>query len=500
MLATDRTRRPLGRTIGHIGLVIAIAFGSLAGAAGYWGVVAAPDLVRSPNDPAVIAAARTVERGTITDRTGATLARNGRDENGELYRVYRHPAISHVVGYSSRRFGAAGLERAYSAELAGLAVDPVADAMRKFGSDPFDPQNLRLSLSFRLQRVAVELLGDRRGAVVMLDPTTGEVYVLASTPTFDASLITGPDGAAAAAAFEALQGSDRQPLLPRATLGRYVPGSIFKIVTAVAGLGSGAITPETTFEEQAEAGADGLLVQGFRIRESHRLRRGEALNLAEATEISSNIYYALVGLRTGGEDLSSWAGRLGFGAPLPFDLPTAVSQVTNGRGDDPGGFVDDVELASAAYGQGETLVTPLQMALVASTVANDGVLMRPRLVTSLTGKNGTRRIGPDEIGRVLSPADARAIQVAMRRAVEGELGRQFTTGAKVEGVPTAGKSGTAELGGAGESHSWFIGFAPVDQPRIAIAVLVEQAGRGGAVAAPMAGDLMERFFEEFPDE
>ncbi len=497
-LPTARERRPIGRNVVHIGLVMALAFGSLAGAAGWWGVVEAPSLVRSPSDPAVIAAARTVARGRIVDRTGVVLADNERDQNGEWYRTYRSRVVSHVIGYSSRRFGDAGLERAYSAELSGLAADPVADAFRKFGSDPFDPQDLTLSLSFELQRAATRALGDRRGAVVMLDPTTGEVLALASTPTYDATAIAAP-GRAAAETFDALREDDRQPLLPRATLGRYVPGSVFKIVTAVAGLGSGAISPSTRFREQAEAGRRGLLVQGFRIRESHTLRRGEALNLEEATEISSNIYFALVGLRTGGAELVEMAGRLGFNEPLPFDLPTAVSQVTNGRGDRPGGFVDDVELANAAYGQGETFVTPLQMALVAATVANDGVLMRPRLVTAMTGKRGTREVGPSEVRQVLSPSDARAIQEAMQRAVEGELGRGFTTGAKVPGVPTAGKSGTAELGGSGEPHSWFIGFAPVEQPRIAIAVLVEQAGRGGAVAAPLAGDMMQTYFEEFDE-
>jgi peptidoglycan glycosyltransferase len=374
-------------------------------------------------------------------------------------------------------------------------VNPVADALRKFGSDPYDPQDLHLSLSLSLQRAAVQALGDRRGAVVMLDPTTGEVLVLASTPTYNASAVSDPDRAVEA--FAALQDNPNNPLLPRATLGRYVPGSVFKIVTAIAGLGSGAISPSTTFEEQAETDEDGLLVRGFRIHEGHNLRRGEALDLEDATEISSNIYYALVGLRTGGEGLVDFAERLGFGSPLPFDLPTAVSQVTNGRGDEPGGFLDDVELANAAYGQGETFVTPLQMALVAATVANDGVLMRPRLVTELGGKNGTRTIGPDEVRRVISAGDARAIQVAMRRAVEGDLGRQFTSGAKARGVPTAGKSGTAELGGEGEPHSWFIGFAPVTQPRIAIAVVVEQAGRGGVVAAPLAGDMLDAYFAEF---
>ena len=135
------------------------------------------------------------------------------------------------------------------------------------------------------------------------------------------------------------------------------------------------------------------------------------------------------------------------------------------------------------------------MALVASTIANDGELMQPRLVTSMTGKGGTRTIGPEGMGRVISAANAEVINAAMVKAVEGTLGRQFTTGAKVPGVTTAGKSGTAELGGTGEPHSWFIGFAPAEAPKVAIAVLVEQAGRGAEVAAPIAGDLMELYLE-----
>jgi peptidoglycan glycosyltransferase len=173
-----------------------------------------------------------------------------------------------------------------------------------------------------------------------------------------------------------------------------------------------------------------------------------------------------------------------------------VSQVTGGDGRQPGGFKDDVELANAAYGQAETFVTPLQMALVASTIANDGELLRPRLVTSMTGsRSGTRTIGPQSMGRVLSTTDARAINTAMVQAVEGRLGREFTAGAKVPGVTTAGKSGTAELGGSGEPHAWFIGFAPADDPQIVIAVLVEQAGRGADVAAPIAGDLMTLYLK-----
>ncbi len=136
------------------------------------------------------------------------------------------------------------------------------------------------------------------------------------------------------------------------------------------------------------------------------------------------------------------------------------------------------------------------MALVASTVANDGVLMKPHLVAALTGDGpGARTIDPEVWRRVMGEDDARAVQVAMEQAVEGDLGRLFTVGAAVPGIPTAGKSGTAELGGKGEPHSWFIGFAPVQNPRVVIAVLVERGGRGGETAAPMAGDLLARYFE-----
>ncbi len=490
--------RPLSRGIMHVFVALSLAFGILGGAVAYWGVIKAPDLVRSPYDPAVIAASRTVPRGQILDRDGKVLARNKKDANGELYRVYASTAISHVVGYASRRYGTAGLERAFDAELSGLAGDPLADAFRKFGATPYDPKDLTLSLSYDLQRAAVRALGKDRGAIVMLDPRSGEILALASTPTYDASAIADP--ATADSTFAALIDDKTQPLLPRATQGRYVPGSVFKIVTAVAGLGSGAITPETTYKEQPKAEQDGLLVDGFRIRDGHHPQTGKkALDFVEATEVSCNIWYALTGLAIGGVDLKRYADRMGFDAPLPFELPTATSQVTNGDGSGPGGFADDVELANAAYGQAETVVTPLQMALVAATVANDGALMRPRLVTSLTGKSGQPRVfGPERMGQVIDPSDARDINRAMVEAVEGDLGRQFTTGAKVQGITTAGKSGTAELGGTGEPHSWFIGFAPAEAPTVAIAVLVEQAGRGGEVAAPIAGDLMTRYLRGTP--
>ena len=489
-------RRSIGGNVFRTGLAITLAFAVLAMGAGYWQVVDAQRLATAPDNPAVIAIARRALRGPIVDRTGRWLARSQRDDNGEALREYRDDTVSHVLGYASRQFGTAGLERTYNAELLGLSgADPFGDLLRKFGSSTATPLGLRTSLDLRLQQAAVAALGDDKGAVVMLDPSTGEILALASTPTYNANGIANPE--TAADTFEALRQDDGDPLLPRATLGRYVPGSVFKIVTAIAGLDSGRISPDTTFEEQPPAEKDGLLVSGFRIRDGHHPSTGStALDLVGATEVSCNIWYALAGLQTGGDRLVDGAAELGFGAAIPFDLPTAISRVTGGGGNAPGGFKDDVELASASFGQGETYVTPLQMALVASAVANDGVLMAPHLVTAITGSGpGARTIDPAVWRRVMSGADARSIQEAMQAAVEGDLGRQFTAGAKVPGVPTAGKSGTAELGGQGEPHSWFIGFAPVENPTVAIAVLVERGGRGGERAAPLAGDMLRTYFD-----
>jgi penicillin-binding protein A len=488
--------KPLGQTIGHVGLALVVGFAGIALGAGYWQVLRSPDLSRAADNPAVIAAARNVVRGKIVDRDGKVLASNRRSATtGEPYRVYADRAFSTVIGYASSDFGTAGLENAWNAELTGIANgDPIGDVLRKFRSDPYDPQQLTLGISSVLQRAAVKGLGDDRGAVVMLDPATGEILALASTPTYDTGAIANPK--TSHDAFAAVLDNAAHPLVTRATQGRYVPGSVFKIVTAIAGLGSGRVTAGTTFPEQPKAERDGLVVGGFRVHE-HPGVPSQSFDLAAATEWSSNIWYTLAGLRTGGDNLAKYAARMGFGAPLAFDLPTAASQVTNGDGGGPGGFRDQTELANASYGQAETLVTPLQMALVAATVANGGTLMKPHLVISTKGRDGTRTIAPEQMGVVIGSDDAAAIAAAMQRAVESAIGRQFTTEAKVPGIPTAGKSGTAELGGSGAPHSWFIGFAPVDHPRVAIAVIVERGGRGGARAAPLAGDLMALYFRTF---
>jgi peptidoglycan glycosyltransferase len=483
-------RAPIGRGIARTGLILSLLFGLIAVGAGYWQVVRSSELSRAADNPLVIAAARDLVRGRILDRTGLILATSKRDANGEPYRTYADRSLAPLIGYASPVYGTAGLERAYNAELSGLgSANSLDDLLSKLAPRRRQGDDLSLSLSLKLQEAAVKALGADRGAVVMLDPRTGLVLAMASTPVFDASAIANP--VTAQAAFNRTSTAAGQPFLDRATMGRYVPGSAFKIVTSVAALGSGAINASTTYSQQPAAEQTGLLVSGFRIHDSHHDFTGsQALDYDQAIEVSCNIYFALTGLRTGGAALADWAGRLGFGAPIPFDLPTASSQVTNGGGSFGGGFGDAVELANAAYGQAETLVTPLQMALVAASVANGGVLMKPELVTGIVGPDGNQTIAPQVWRTVMTPAVAGTIANAMRLAVESNWGRIFTTGAAIPGIITAGKTGTAQIGGSAEPNSWFIGYAPANDPKVAIAVIVEQGGHGSARAAPIAGSLM----------
>jgi peptidoglycan glycosyltransferase len=482
----------IGGSLLRLAIALMAGYSVLAVGLGYWQVVESRRLSEDPRNPLVVQASRSAPRGQIVTASGVVLARNS-GRGASAVRVYPYPVVAPVVGYKSLLFGTAGLERAYDQQLIGLrTLSPGDEFFSKFRGDNYDPADLVTSLDIDLQQAAANALGSDRGAVVAIEPSTGRVLAMVSSPTFDPSRIADPDKAKAY--LDRLQQSTDSPLLNRATQGQYVPGSVFKIITAIAGIGSGAIMTGTTFANQPEEYQTGFLVQGFRVRDARRpFQTDHPLDFYEATEVSSNIWYAHAGLQIGASNLLAWAGKLGFGAPIPFDLPTSSSQVTNGGGP-LDGFTDQVELANAAYGQGETLVTPLQMALVASTIANGGVEMRPKLVDELRAQSGAvTALGPQVLANVLPSDRAAIIRQAMIQAVEGQYGASFAGGARVPGVTVAGKSGSAQLGDGSLPHSWFIGFAPAENPTIAIAVIVERAGSGAGRAVPMAGDLLAEY-------
>jgi peptidoglycan glycosyltransferase len=435
--------------------------------------------------------------------------------DGVSRRTYRDPAFTHVIGYSSLRFGSTGLERAYEDLLVGQ-TDP--NPLRDIVNDILDrqpmPRDLSLTIDQRLQDFAAAELGGDAGAVVALDPNTGAVLALVSTPTFDATPISG-DPRAAQEAMDALRNDPAEPLLGRARQGLYVPGSIMKVFTASSALDAGVITPSTTFPDQPAQEVDGFVVDGFTIRE-HDLGgiQPDLWALSEALQVSSNIYFAHVGLELGADTFLDYARRFGFCDPMAIGPPgralgVAPSYVTAPVDRDCGPFSDNVELASAAFGQGLTQVTPVQMAMVAAAIGGDGVMPQPWVVRDVrTHADGTemsdsvlQTFGSLGGTRVVSSQAASQTRVAMVDAVNGELGKLFAGQGdiRLHGIGdhlAAGKTGTAQLGGEQAPHSWFIGFAPAEEgatPEIAIAVLVESGGSGSGRAAPIAGRVMAEY-------
>jgi penicillin-binding protein A len=502
----------IATNVRRLGLYLMLAFAVVSLSITWWQVVEAPALAVRPDNPEVIAARRSLPRGTIFDATGQVLA-SSEVVDGLSRRTYADTAFTHVIGYASLRFGSTGLERAFEDILVGQ-TDP--NPIRDFVSDIFDrqpqPRDITLTIDRRLQDFAAQQLGGDKGAVVALDPRSGEILAMVSSPSFDATPISG-DPEVAQEPMDALRNDPNEPLLARDRLGTYVPGSIMKVFTTSAALDAGVITPDTTFPDQPRQEVEGFVVDGFTIRE-HDLAgiAPDLWPLSEALQVSSNVYFAHVGLELGPERFLEAARRFGFCEPDlvgPPDRGLAVaSSVVTERleGGDCGPFTGDVELASASFGQGRTAVTPVQMALVAAAVAGGGVVPEPYVVRDIRAHSDTG--APSETildtlsspggRRVMSASAASATRSAMVDAVNGPLGRPFAGQADITlygigNAVSAGKTGTAQLGGDQAPHSWFIGFAPAQidaTPAIAVAVLVESGGSGGNRAAPIAGQLM----------
>lgn len=434
------------------------------GALGYWQVFRT-DLADRIDNPRALASFSDPGRGRILDRDGNVLVWS----NAAGERVYAAGNFAHVVGYLSARFGSAGAEAVFNSWLAGESGDTWSAAwdaeFQRAGTAGFD---VRLTIDSELQQVAAEGLGDQRGAVVALDPLTGEVLAMVSVPSFDpASFSEEGDDIAA---------DERFPLLNRAAQGLYPPGSTFKTVTAIAALEHRLIEPGTEVTCPGE-----IEVDGFPISCSNVSQGVGTYPFSDAFAFSVNAIFAQVGLEVGWGRLLETAGRLGFGTAVDFTLETAETQMLP-----MGTESTDVLLATTAFGQGELLATPLQMALVAAAVGNDGVLMRPHL--GLDAYDGERRVGAVEgqsSRRVMPEGVARDVQAMMVEVITNGQ----ANGVAISGVDVAGKTGTAETG-SGTSHAWFIGFAPADNPVVAVAVVVENGGQGGVVASPIAGAVI----------
>ena len=504
----------IATNVRRLGLYLMLSFALVSGSVAWWQVLEAPNLAVRADNPEVIAARRTLPRGSIFDSRGQLLA-SSEVVDGLSRRTYTDTAFTHVIGYSSLRFGSTGLERAYEDILVGRTdPNPIRDLVNDVLDRQPAPRDLSLTIDKRLQDFAAAELGGDAGAVVALDPRNGAVLALVSTPTFDATPISG-DPRAAQDPMNALRDDPAEPLLGRARQGLYVPGSIMKVFTTAAALDAGVITTGTTFSDQPAQEVNGFVVEGFTIRE-HDLGgiQPDLWALSEALQVSSNIYFAHVGLELGGEPFLDYARRFGFCAPMAIGPPgralgVAPSFVTAPEEGDCGPFTGDVELASASFGQGSTQVTPVQMAMVASAIAGDGVMPEPWVVRDVRAHSDSAAMSDTVVQsfgslggtRVVDGGAASQTRAAMVDAVNEELGALFAGQGNIQlygitGHVSAGKTGTAQLGGEQAPHSWFIGFAPAEdgaQPEIAIAVLVESGGSGSGRAAPIGGRVMAEY-------
>lgn len=441
------------------------------------------------SNPRLVTESINANRGTIYDRNQVPLAWT-ESETGT--RTYASEAIAPVTGYfSPSLYGTSGLESSFDEELRGETGGGITGFIRRdlLGDTPAG-NDLVLTLDAGLQQSAIDLLDGRTGAVVVIDVQTGAVVALASTPGYDANLLAGTSPTeveAARAYWGSLVNDPANPLLPRATGGLYTPGSTFKVITASGAIETGVATPETVYIDNGYLEVDGHVIE-------ERNRPDDTVDewtVREGLWYSLNVVLAQVGLDLGAEQLTAYAERFGFDQEIPFDLPVATSQVASTST-----FLDSrPALADTAFGQGELLVSPLQMAMVAQAIANDGAMMSPYLVAEVRNADGAvvERHTPSVWRQAIDPGTAATMQDLMIGVVEDGYG----TAAQVPGLVIGGKTGTAEVEGQ-EPHGWFIGFGGVGEPQYAVAVVLEHGGTGVGEPARIAATMLAAAVESAP--
>lgn len=451
----------LGRMLAGL-LVVLLLY--LAGVQVIWG----PRLTETAQNPRLAIAAQEVEWGRILDRRLTVLADSATLDGRQVRRYADGPSLAHLLGYRSVRFGLSGLEARYDPQLLGLSSRDPWQALQRALGRRTRGDDLVLTIDGAVQRAAARALDGASGAVVAIDPRSGAILALASGPGFDPGRLD--------AAWPGLSGDSRAPLLDRATSGEYAPGSSFKPVVLAAAFARGRITPESRVDCDASITVEGAVIRNFE-REAYG-----KMTVRDAFAASCNVAFVHIGLATGAARIVAAARAFGLGRPPHFDLPAAAGHLP-----DPAAL-DARGVAEISFGQGSLLVTPLQMALVASAIANRGVLMWPFVLSQVRAGDGRILESYAERGSqiVLPPAIDAEIVGAMVDAVAHGTG----AAARIPGTTVAGKTGTAENPG-GRTHAWFIAFAPAERPTVALAVLLEHGGVGGKTAAPAARRVLE---------
>jgi len=479
----------VNRQIVKLFAFIALLFAVLVGFTSYWAVFDAKALKEKEANKRPLLEQQQIRRGRILAADGTVIAKSVAKGRGDGLRyVRRYPQGSlygHPIGYSFVRQGDSEFEQFHNDELVGEESE-FSSILDELLGHSQEGNDVVTNLDPAAQRTALSDLEEAGfGAVVAIEPSTGAVKVMASNKAYDPNRVP----------YE-LEKLNRNvietPLLNRATQGLYPPGSTFKVVTAAAGLESETITPETTID------APGTLeVEGTPLQNDFNESFGP-ISLDTALTNSVNTWFGQLGQQLGNDLLFETMEKFGFNSTPPIDLPDDEVYESGVSGE--GGLLtarDPVDLARVAIGQERLLATPLQMAMVAAAVANRGKLMKPQIWNRVVDPDGrvTERLDPSEYSQPISAEAAAELTTAM----EGVVSEGTGTNAAISGVAVAGKTGTAETpgnvacgGGADENQAWFIGFAPADEPKIAIAATVECTTQfGNDVAAPIFRDVAE---------
>jgi penicillin-binding protein A len=436
----------------------------------YWTVVRGAELLTLPNNARTIEFEKQVQRGRIFDRHGAVLADTRMTADG-AQRVYPYTPLAPVLGYYSLRYGVGGIEAAFNNQLRGYGADNslALERYRLFHDIPVG-NDVHLTLDLNLQREADRLLGERRGSIILMEPN-GAVVAMASHPGYDPNRLDDT--------FPQLSADPAAPLLNRATQGVYPPGSVWKTETLAAALDAGTTRPDRVYND----GAETLVVNGFPIRCNNNPEGVNSFDLAHAYGYSCNLTFARLALELGTPRYTEYANAFRATTDQPLEIPVAKSSLANGD------LSNQVLLASTGFGQGELQQTPFSIAMIGATVANGGRMPRPHLLKEVTTRGGNRLQRPrlDPQGAPIRPETAEQVLQIMETAVnEG-----YANAAKVPGTRVGGKTGTAQTGGpTTRPHAWFLGVAPVDQPRYIVVVMIENGGEGSEVAAPLAGRML----------
>jgi penicillin-binding protein A len=475
----------MSRQIRRVAAVVLLLFGALFVNLNVIALVQADDLANHPANRRVIIREYQIERGPIVV-AGEAIASSVESE-GELryLRTYTDgPLYAHLTGYYSFVLQRSGLEAAANEDLTGRPTEVVAQNLGDvlFGRDR--PGNaVELTIDPAAQRAARDALDGREGAVVALDPRTGAVLVSYANPTFDPNPLSSHSVREISEAWESVRDAEAQPLVDRARQETYPPGSAFKVVVAAAALERG-LQPTTSFPDEVVFDVP-QTAANIRNYGGGVCADGGTITLDDALRVSCNTVFARLGVELGHEVLREQAERFGLNRTIPYELSVAPSAIPT--------ELDVPATAQSAIGQRDVRTTPMQMAMIAGAIANDGQLMRPHLVATVRDPSGRRLRGPDvsswsEAGyddRPITPRTAEQLQDMMVRAVDAGTG----TAARIQGVEVGGKTGTAQ---DGETPTvWFVGFAGNE---VAIAVVVPEAGpgaTGGGVAAPIARQVLE---------